>query len=150
MSNKAQLQTNNTTLDALITRVNAAKDTAASLPEASGSGGGSVETCTVKITCPTSDIYGYFYTKVVDGNYSMGYFTNECLRSNLDVTLTDVLCGGFISVQTNININFLSVAISGDATYEVICMTSSAMPIVAITTPTSPGSYSEVTIIDND
>lgn len=45
MSNKTQLQTNNTALDALITRVNAAKDTAASLPEAGGggSGGGSVE-----------------------------------------------------------------------------------------------------------
>jgi hypothetical protein len=41
MSNKTQLQTNNTKLDALITRVNAAKDVAASLPEAGGSGGGS-------------------------------------------------------------------------------------------------------------
>lgn len=41
MSNKTQLQTNNTALDALIARVNAAKDVAASLPEAgSGSGGG--------------------------------------------------------------------------------------------------------------
>ena len=39
MSNKTQLQTNNTQLDALITRVNAAKDTAASLPEAGGGGG---------------------------------------------------------------------------------------------------------------
>ena len=35
MSNKQQLQTNNINLDALITRVNAAKDIAASLPEAS-------------------------------------------------------------------------------------------------------------------
>lgn len=40
MSNKTQLQANNTSLEALITRVNAAKDTAASLPEASGGGGG--------------------------------------------------------------------------------------------------------------
>lgn len=46
MSNKTQLQTNNTTLDDYIARINAAKETAASLPEA-GSGGGSVETCTV-------------------------------------------------------------------------------------------------------
>ena len=36
MSNKQQLQINNTNLDALIARVNVAKDTAASLPEASG------------------------------------------------------------------------------------------------------------------
>lgn len=34
MLNKAQLQTNNAALDALIARVNTAKDTAASLPEA--------------------------------------------------------------------------------------------------------------------
>jgi hypothetical protein len=41
MSNKTQLQTNNNALDALITRVNAAKDVAASLPEAGSGGGGS-------------------------------------------------------------------------------------------------------------
>lgn len=40
MSNKTQLQTNNTNLQSLIDRVNAAKDIAASLPEA-GSGGSS-------------------------------------------------------------------------------------------------------------
>ena len=40
-NNKTQLQTNNTALDALITRVNDAKDIAASLPEVDGSGGDS-------------------------------------------------------------------------------------------------------------
>ena len=49
MSNKTQLQTNNTKLDALITRVNAAKDTAASLPEAGGSSD-SFPTCKIKFT----------------------------------------------------------------------------------------------------
>jgi hypothetical protein len=44
MSSKTQLQTNNTDLQSLIDRVNVAKDTAASLPEASG-----VETCNVFI-----------------------------------------------------------------------------------------------------
>lgn len=51
MSNKTQLQTNNTTLDGYIARINAAKEVAASLPEAGGSSGGSVETIT--ITCTT-------------------------------------------------------------------------------------------------
>lgn len=46
MSNKTQLQTNNSSLDALITRVNAAKDVAASLPEA---GSGSIEMVTFSI-----------------------------------------------------------------------------------------------------
>lgn len=83
MSNKSQLQTNNTNLDALITRVNTAKNTAASLPNAGsatedlntelttqedlisqlstildskasgGSSGGSVETCVVEIIADT-------------------------------------------------------------------------------------------------
>lgn len=47
MSNKTQLQTNNTNLDALIMRVNAAKDTAASLPEAGEGGGTALEFVTI-------------------------------------------------------------------------------------------------------
>lgn len=52
MSNKSQLQTNNNKLDALITRVNAAKDVAASLPEAGSGGGGSgsLETCQINLS----------------------------------------------------------------------------------------------------
>ena len=49
MSNKIQLQVNNTNLDTLIARVNSAKNTASSLPEAGGggsSGGEVVEMCT--------------------------------------------------------------------------------------------------------
>lgn len=50
MSNKTQLQTNNTNLQSFIDRVNAAKDTAASLPEAGGGSdsGGSAE-LTIKL-----------------------------------------------------------------------------------------------------
>lgn len=48
MSNKTQLQANNTTLDALITRVNAVKDVASSLPEA-GNGNSTIETATVTL-----------------------------------------------------------------------------------------------------
>ena len=60
MSNKTQLQANNTALDGYIARINAAKEVAASLPEAGGSGGGSVETCTVKFSGmpdPGTEIY---------------------------------------------------------------------------------------------
>ena len=64
MSNKIQLQTNNADLQSLIDRVNAAKDIAASLPEAGG--GGSLETCTVSLGMdgPTA-------------NDSLVYYTNE-------------------------------------------------------------------------
>ena len=60
MSNKTQLQTNNTVLDGYITRINAAKEVAANLPEAGGGGGGSLETCTVKFSGkpdPGTEIY---------------------------------------------------------------------------------------------
>lgn len=50
MSNKTQLQTNNTALDGYITRINAAKEVAAGLPEAGG--GENLETCTLQVSCP--------------------------------------------------------------------------------------------------
>lgn len=63
MSNKTQLQTNNTALDGYIARINAAKEVAAGLPESGGSGGGSVETCTVTIIDDMAmDIPTFYYT----------------------------------------------------------------------------------------
>lgn len=64
MSNKTQLQNNNTALDGYIARINAAKEVAASLPEASGGGGGSVETWTGRITSEAilSSILTVYYT----------------------------------------------------------------------------------------
>lgn len=69
MSNKTQLQTNNTNLDTLIARVNAAKNTAASLPEGgsggSSGGGDGIETCTVTISMdgpPEPEIAAIYYT----------------------------------------------------------------------------------------
>jgi hypothetical protein len=79
MSNKTQLQTNNSNLDALIARVNIAKDTAASLPEA---GGGSVETCTVQFSymdylCDTPGVL--YYTKP---DLTSGQATYQASRDN--------------------------------------------------------------------
>lgn len=85
MSNKTQLQTNNTALDTLITRVNAAKDTAASLPEAGG-GGGSVKTCTVTIRSNMScAIYG---TEYIDGEIGR---IEEICRQNSSITISNVV-----------------------------------------------------------
>lgn len=54
MSNKSQLQTNNTSLEALIARINTAKNTVDSLPNA-GSGGGSTSVnLQAKTVTPTS------------------------------------------------------------------------------------------------
>ncbi|MEE1084288.1 MAG: hypothetical protein UH850_11245 [Paludibacteraceae bacterium] len=90
MSNKTQLQTNNTNLDALIERVNAAKDTAASLPENGGSnsGGGNIETCTFEITF-SSMILRYAVTQYINGE-----IINTC-KSSLEgvttLTISDVV-----------------------------------------------------------
>lgn len=89
MSNKTQLQTNNTKLDALITRVNAAKDVAASLPEAGGGGGVSLETSSVTIECSFTR-YAVSYTSVdssgnviykTDTNFAYPY-TITCLKNS--------------------------------------------------------------------
>lgn len=81
MSNKTQLQTNNATLDTLIARVNSAKNTASSLPEAGGGGsssGETIETCTGTVILkrpPFSDgVINY-----VDQNMNL---TNSSLDDN--------------------------------------------------------------------
>ena len=88
MSNKTQLQTNNTTLDGYIARINAAKEVAASLPDAGGSGGASVETCTVEISSTT--VRYYAATRYVDG-----LFVAECKNcyASSSATITDVVVG---------------------------------------------------------
>lgn len=71
MSNKTQLQTNNTNLDTLIARVNTAKNTVASLPEAGGGGSsGNVETCTITIVedGPAATFIGQLFYTASDGS----------------------------------------------------------------------------------
>ena len=88
MSNKTQLQTNNAALDTLITRVNAAKDTAASLPEAGGSGGGSVETCTVTINPGKFGVdSGIFYYTDNNMNIQHTEYTNSAVLTVAKNTL---------------------------------------------------------------
>lgn len=95
MSNKTQLQTNNTALDGYIARINAAKEVAASLPDASG--GGSIETCTLNITNN-------------DNGFSLNYLACETLQDGVKVlnilhdgysltgfnfSVSNVICGSF-------------------------------------------------------
>jgi hypothetical protein len=87
MSNKTQLQTNNTNLDTPIARVNAAKDTAASLPEAGSGGSASVETCTIEIINETlgkmmeSDITSLWFIAYENGELK-GYGSLKDRDSN--------------------------------------------------------------------
>ena len=89
MSNKTQLQTNNTNLDALIARVNAAKNTAASLPEvgSGGSSGGGLETVIVTFGStpdPGSTVYYIdsaqtLQTTEIQSNLSINVLKNTIL-----------------------------------------------------------------------
>ena len=92
MSNKTQLQTNNTALDALITRVNAAKDTAASLPDA-GSGGGNVETCEVNLATQ-APLIGVEQAWYCDGTSNVQSVSFPALGSTKSITVAKntILC----------------------------------------------------------
>ena len=84
MANKTQLQTNNANLDALITRVNAAKNVAASLPSAGGGAAGGLQTCTVQIKCSQE----YFDNSGdQEANFSVIYLTVEDNNSIIKCTL---------------------------------------------------------------
>ena len=91
MSNKTQLQTNNTALDGYISRINAAREVAASLPEAGGSSEN--ESYTVDIY---NDIHG-FYPIELEAHYNgpHGVVVNvTCISSAHDhTTLGDVSKG---------------------------------------------------------
>lgn len=94
MSNKTQLQTNNTALDGYITRINAAKEVAAGLPEAGGGGsdGGSVETIDVTIKIETSAMGGPCISNLIYTTVENGTITN-C--HNPSWTRSDIIAGAW-------------------------------------------------------
>jgi hypothetical protein len=100
MSNKTQLQTNNTNLASYTDRVSALIDVANSLPEAGGSGGGSVETCNVNITFTKvhAPVYPKFvqmiYTHLADGKIESVYKINTEVYTSF--SLDNIICGSFI------------------------------------------------------
>ena len=147
MSNKTQLQTNNTQLASLIQTLQGKAAGGGS------SGGGSVETCSIRLICNTSDVYGYSYLAYRDGQFVpvfVSYYNNVGNTSKIDVTLPDVICGGYIYVTVKINYAFLDTSINGEATTQKEYLTSSVEPVLLVHAPSTAGSTSTVTIIDND
>ena len=144
------LSGNTEKINELISKINA-------LPEA-GSGGGSgggVETCSIRLVCTTRDIYGYTYLAYRDGAFvPVSTFSSVpatgVVEGTLDVTLDDVVCNGFIYVQTSIVFGFLVVSITGEATYAPISHVSSVKSALNIYAPATSGSESTVTIIDDN
>ena len=121
--------------------------------EGKAAGGGSaakLETCTINVKCATDDIYGYIYTKVVDGTVAMGYGGDRIGTELVDVSITDVLCGCFVFVLTDITSGMLFTEVTGDASVEQLRIDSSARMKVAIYAPITANSTSSVVIINYD
>lgn len=120
--------------------------------KAAGGGGGSVDTCSIRLICNTEDIYGYTYLGYREGQFIPVYFANGAVDTTLDVTLTDVICGGYIYIQTTIDNGFIAFSIDGEATAEKspVTMYSAGMAVALVYAPNIAGSNSTVTIIDND
>lgn len=124
MSNKTQLQTNNTALDGYIARINAAKEVAASLPEAGsgGSGGGSgagVETCTVSIKYAMAS---YFCSV-----YRDGVITDEIATDyRAQPTIANVICNSIFVIRSTVGHesaeNATLLARRYDDSYAEICI----------------------------
>lgn len=116
MSNKQQLQTNNTNLDALITRVNAAKDAAASLPDACD--GREIETCTVTFnntSLSDGDCYVRYlaYVAVENGiEYNRDIYLTDLVS---DYTIQNVKCGSLIFFVSEHFTNSFYTEIDGSA-----------------------------------
>ena len=81
MSNKTQLQENNTALDSLISRVNAVKDTAASLPEAGSGSSGGIEYEVFELNPGYPDTFYYTLPRVT---HAIGYPLEEIDVGNAD------------------------------------------------------------------
>ena len=140
----------NTTIDAQATTISeiAALLEGKSVP----GGGGSVETCSIRLICNTPDVYGYSYLAYRDGQFVpvfVSHYHDE-ITSKIDVTLLDVICGGYIYVTVNILYGFLDTSINGEATTQKECMTNSVDPVLLVHAPSTAGSTSTVTIINND
>ena len=112
MSNKAQLQTNNTALDGYIARINAAKDVAASLPEA-GSGGGGSGSRTVRVSVINQSILSEvtywdaegtkqsvpcMQTRTVDALNGVLYYRQEMMTNYTGDYVNGMLFGTVIAV----------------------------------------------------
>lgn len=124
MTNKTQLQTNNTNLDSLISKINAAKNVAASLPEAGSGGGGSIELCTVTITMdgpPTDEIIyytngssGLMQVGIAGGNNTIEVMKNSFICTNISFNNRDP------DVLIGYGPYFKLFFITADATFDIM------------------------------
>ena len=86
------LQTNNSSLEEIITQLNAMPDAG------SGSGGTSVETCTISITFHSASIGQYVFTTYENGAFS-GAYRMSTTTSLTSITIPNVVVGSMFYVS---------------------------------------------------
>lgn len=101
MSNKTQLSTNNTQLASLIQ----------TLQGKAAGGGGSVETCTVTVTCSTSTLWKYVCTGYENGEYVPLYSSIWNGVGANTATIENVVCGSamyFVATNGSTNTSVIN------------------------------------------
>jgi hypothetical protein len=109
MSNKTQLQINNTALDGYIARINAAKDVAASLPEAGG-GSSELRYATGEFTCSSTGatVTGLGFTPKHVLAYFLGDYTMPSMGTQYYFVQTGII-NNYISISNSAKYNSMSV-----------------------------------------
>lgn len=124
MSYNSELQSNNTDLQAILETIN-------NLPEAGGSGGGGIETCSVTISWFNDNTYEPFDIYYSDGSGSVCNIktataqyngTLTCVKGSLIYMSTCATASGVQYIQVSSNILFISqmtdpvFGVNGDGT----------------------------------
>lgn len=153
MSNKTTLQTNNNKLSTNNTDLASILNTINNLPEAGsgGSGGGSVDTCTVTLNSTyASNMASITATIVENGEIKIKTVSNI---NSTSYTINNVLCGSPIILLFFMQYDW-SVSYSGGASlsgwmeHNNLKYITAAIPVFKA--PTTAGANSIITITDED
>lgn len=132
----SQLEANTVSLQSILSAVNA-------LPDAgSGGGGGSVETCTVSISCFDSENAAYAYSAYENGQIVAKGSTSG-FESN-PLVITNVVCGSAIYINNNYYMN--GVTVGGGAT----AVTPPTVLGIVCQAPVTAGAFGTIDIYDDD
>lgn len=134
MSNKTQLQTNNTQLASLIQTLQG---------KAAGSGGASVETCTVTVNASALGMIGY--TRYSDGAIEACQYTMTTSDKSENLVFTNVVCNSALTYLSTSYFMIFATTISGEGSR--LAYTSNS---AVFSTPSTSGASTVFKIYDDD
>ena len=134
MSNKTQLQTNNTQLASLIQTLQG---------KAAGGGGGGVETCTVTVNA--SNRGAIAYTKYSEGNIEACVYRMTVNDKSQNIVFTNVICSSALSYLSSNYFMMLATNINGEG-----ALLDSDSNSAIFSTPSTSGATTVFKIYDDD